>query len=116
MTDIPIDGSGRVSVTDISNSPDDEGSCLLCRYRYSRYHPTDEFRWGIGRRRLIPRLNVDNTETDYLGWVSQTVHRVPYLRMKLYRVPDVVAKENFFVCNHGEISQSISVGIFYPSE
>ena len=119
MTDIPTDGSGRVSVTDISNSPGDEGSGLLCQYRYRRYHPTDEFRWGIGRRRdlvLIPRLNVDHTETNYSGWVSQTVHRVPYLGMRLYRVPDVVAKENFVVCNHKDEHQSISVGIFYPSE
>ena len=116
-TNIPTDGSGRVSVTDTSNSHGDEGSGLLCLYRYHRYHPTDEFRWGIGRRRLIPRLNLyPETETDYLGWVRQTVHRAPYLGIKLYRVPDVVAKENVFVCNHGEIRQSISVGIFYPSE
>ena len=92
----------------------------MCRYRYRRYHPSDEFRWAVGRRRdltLIPRLNTETeTEASYLGWVSQTVHSAPYLGMKLYRVPDVVAKENVFVCNHNYERRSISVGIFYPSE
>ena len=119
-TDIPTDGSGRVSVTDISNSPGDEGSGLLCQYQAERYAPTDVLRWGVGRRRdlvLIPRLDLDTeTETDYLGWVSQTVHRAPYLRMKLYRVPDVVAKENVFICNHIDERRSTMIGIFYPSE
>ena len=121
MTDIPTDGSGRVSVTDISNSPGDKGSGVLCQYQAERYAPTDDFRWGVGRRRdlvLIPRLNLDtdNNDTDYLGWVSETVHRAPYLGMNLYRVPDVTAKENVFICNHKDESRSTKVGIFYLSE
>ena len=117
-SDIPTDGSGRVSVTDISNSPGDEGSGVLCQYQAERYAPTEEFRWGVGRRRdlvLIPKLNLD-TETDYLGWVSQTVHSAPYLGMKLYRGPDVVAKENYFICNHKDERRYTMIGIFYPSE
>ena len=117
-TDIPTGGSGRVSVTDISNSPGDEGSGLLCQYQAERYNPKDDFRWGVGRRRdlvLIPKLNLD-TETDYLGWVSQTVHSAPYLGMKLYRVADVTAKESYFICNHKDERRSTMIGIFYPSE
>ena len=118
LTDIPTDGSGRVSVTDISNSPDDEGSGLLCPYQAKRYSPTDEFRWGVGERRrdltLIPRPNIDTEAgTDYLGWVSAVVYRPPNLGMKLYRVPDAVAKENFFICSHRESHRLISVGILY---
>ena len=121
MTDIPTDGSGRVSVTDISNSPGDEGSGLLCQYRAKRYNPTDDFCWAFGKIRrdqtLIPRPNLDTeTETNYLGWASKAVHRVPYLGIKLYRVQDVVAKENIFICNHKDERRSTSVGIFYPSE
>ena len=88
----------------------------MCRYRYSSYEHYNEFRWGVGDLTLIPRLNVDLSGTNYLGWVSESVHSRPYLGMKLYRVPDVVAKENFFICNHKERHRSILVGIFYPSE
>ena len=117
-TDIPINGSGRVRVTDISNSGEEDG--LLCRYKAYRWQSTDNFLWAVGRRRdltLIPRPNLDiETETNYLGWVSESDHSAPYLRMRLYRVPDVVAKENVFICSHSDNKDSISVGIFYPSE
>ena len=108
--DIPTDGSGRVDVTDIGN---DKQNSLLCQYKTRSVDPTDNFRWRVGRKN-IPRDNEDGTH--YLGWISEAFHDAPNLGIKIYRDPNVTAKENIFNCNHKDISQSIEVGIFYHSK
>ena len=111
--DIPTDGSGRVDVTEIGN---DKQNSLLCQYKTRRLDPTDNFRWRVGRKNIPRQMRDSEAGTHYLGWISEAFNAAPNLGIKLYRDPNVTAKDSIFNCNHKDIHQSIEVGIFYHSK
>ena len=112
--DIPTDGSGRVDVTDIGKN---EQNSLLCQFKTRRYTPTDEFLWRV-EGNDIPRWARDSEAgTHYLGWISAAFNEAPNLGIKLYRDPNVTAKENTFHCNNkNNKDESMEVGIFYQNK
>ena len=55
--------------------------------------------------------------THYLGWISAAFNEAPNLGIKLYRDPNVTAKENTFHCNNkNNKDESMEVGIFYQNK
>lgn len=109
---IPVDGSGRVSVMDIGNDTDNENG-LLCQYRTRRTSPGKQRRWELNGVD-IPRDVVDN-ETSHNGWISKVLVSAPILKMLLQRTRDETAREGFFTCYYSN-KRSTVVGVFYPSE
>ena len=113
VVNIPVDGSGRVSVLDISNDTESVDSGLLCRYRTRIIGIHIQPRWQLNGVR-IPRYFVDDA-TGYHGWISIMLNRHPNLEIFLRRTGDGPAREGFFSCYYDD-NASTSVGIFYPSE
>ena len=109
---IPTDGSGRVSVTNVSSNITDDDSGLVCLYRSSRYFASARFYWQLHGVEVV-RLYVD--ETEYLGWVNRIIRQAPYFKTTLKRGQDKIAVEGFFTCNY-ENKIFVSVGVLYPSE
>ena len=110
---IPTDGSGRVSVIDISNDTENRNYGLLCRYRAGQVSRNIRPRWRL-RGVDIP-VEVVDVETNYHGWISKILQSAPHLRMLLQRTQNKTIVEGFFICYY-DGDNSISVGVFYPSE
>ena len=109
---IPVDGSGRVSVLDISNDTESDDSGLLCWYRT---RIAFQLRWQLNGV-FIPRVMVDD-ETHYHGWSSKILRIAPYLIMLLQRTQNMTGSEGVFTCYcYYDDEVPVSVGIFYPSE
>ena len=110
---IPVDGSGRVSVMDISNDTESDDSGLLCQYRTRQ----------ISYRRIRPRWQLNGIEIprqwgyngiDHHGWSSKVLSSAPNMKMLLQRTRNGTAREGFFSCYYDD--KTSTVGVFYPSE
>ena len=112
---IPTDGSGRVLITDINPTGNNDDDALICRSEI------DTFDSEFGNWYLHPtesRIDEGDRITDYnlQGWVRDrdlvSGHRLVILK----RLSDT-AEEGVFTCAIlDDINTPRSVGVYYPSE
>ena len=106
--DIPVDGSGRILITDIGYTVN---SALLCQSSHSNegkywyLHPTNKSTANSDR--------IISAEQSDRGWHRNRGSRV----VRLWRDSSNTAEEGVFTCNiEGDSNTPVSVGIYYHSE
>ena len=108
--DIPVDGSGRILITDIGYTVN---SALLCQS--SLVHS------DVGKNWYLHPTNKSTANSDRIisagqsdrGWHRNRGPRV----VRLWRNLTTTAKEGVFTCNiDGDSNTPVSVGIYYHSE
>ena len=125
---IPIDGSGRIVITDINPDEDNDEDALICRSQILSdgsnwyLHPTQQTT-GDSDRIESER---DNTGTDPRGWIRSRAairmgntghYRLVRLRRDDRAASGDRALEGVFTCHiPGDSNTPVSVGIYYPSE
>ena len=115
---IPTDGSGRVLITDINPTGDNNEDALICRSEI------DIFTSNGGNWFLLPteistddsdRINPVNGNPDR-GWLRNRDRDSGHRLMRLRRA-SATAEEGVFTCHiPGDINTPRSVGVYYPSE
>ena len=116
---IATDGAGRISVTDISSNASDEKSGLFCEYRSRKWQRHARVGWYLKENEITRKADENMEFNSSSGWYSELTNSRPYLKMVLKRMEDENATEGFFSFRYevkGRVSESMSVGIFYPSE
>ena len=109
---IPLDGSGRILITDIGYS---DSSALLC---WSTYGNTGESNWYIHPTKESTAESdiINSSTTPYRGWYSNRYSHAGHA-VRLWRDPDTITEEGVFTCHNEQDSNSpVSVGIYYRSE
>ena len=115
---IPTDGSGRVLITDINPTGDNNVDALIC------HSEIDTFTSNGGNWFLLPtemsiddgdRIDPVNGNPDR-GWLRNRGLDSGYRLMRLRR-GSATAEEGVFTCHiPGDINTPRSVGVYYPSE
>ena len=109
---IPIDGSGRVLITDINTAGESNHEALVCQSRV----PNETLRrgdWYLNNTKI-------HTPTDTRGWKINVFLAVTVetrvLQVRLIRISEA-AEEGVFTCYIDENTvASATVGVYYPSE
>ena len=112
---IPVDGSGRILVTDIKSNGNNNKDALICRSGMSISSDGD---WYLHPTAISTDVaNKIVSPPPFRGWVrSRAKDSEGHQLVMLRRVSDT-AEEGVFTCHiPGDNSSPISVGIYYPCE
>ena len=112
---IPTDGSGRVLITDINSSGDNNEDALICRSEIDTF--TSEFgNWYLHPTEMSTDEGDRILDPDTQGWFRNRALDSGHRLVRLRRV-SATALEGVFTCSiFGDINIPRSLGVYYPSE
>ena len=112
---IPTDGSGRVLITDINPTVDNDEDALICRSERNNFTTTTG-NWYLDPTERSTDDGDRVMSPDPRGWTRNRGLDSGHQLVRLRR-GSATAEEGVFTCNiTGDINNPRSLGIYYPSE
>ena len=109
------DGSGRVLITDINPTVDNDEDALICRSEIDTFNSTGG-QWFLNPTEISTDDGDRLVSLDTRGWTKNRGLDSGHRLVRLRRI-SATAEEGVFTCDiAGDNSTPRALGIYYPSE